>query len=134
MEVRKVSDKKRVLAVDDEATNLSVIESALQDTYKVIAVNSGMRALKYVEKERPDMVLLDIYMQQMDGIETLRQIRAKENGADIPVIMLTSDHERSAVVESAKLGVCDYVLKPFEPKDLLSRIDAALKKAGKKMA
>ena len=114
--------KKCILAVDDAAIVLTRILKTLQDDYEVITVNSGVRALKYLEQEKPDLILLDIKMTPKDGITTLREIRAMSNRADIPVIMLTGVEEKNTVVESAKLGICDYVLKPFSSDDLLKRI------------
>ncbi len=120
---------KRILAVDDVAVNLSVIEQALRDKYEVITVNSGARALRYLQKERPDLILMDIRMENKDGIETLREIRAMPNGSGIPVIMLTSAQDRNSVLASTKLGVYDYVVKPFIPRDLIFRIETALELA-----
>ena len=114
--------KKRILAVDDTAIVLTRISNTLRDDYDVITVNSGVRALKYLEREKPELILLDIKMAPMDGIETLRQIRAMENRADIPVIMLTGVEDKDVVMASAKLGVCDYILKPFQSEELLKRI------------
>ncbi len=119
-------EKRKILVVDDSSINLAVVEQTLRGKYDVIAVNSGSRALRYLEDERPDLILLDIRMAQKDGIETLKEMRFMPNGADIPVIMLTSRRDRETVVETAKLGVYDYVLKPFEPEDLHARIQAAL--------
>jgi len=78
--------------------------------------------LKYLGQEKPDLILLDIQMPQKDGIETLREIRAMKDREDIPVIMLTGVEDKSAVLESAKLGICDYILKPFGSEELLKRI------------
>ncbi len=86
-----------------------------------------MRALRYLEKEKPDLILLDIRMVPKDGIETLRDIRAMKNRADIPVIMLTGMEDKNFVLESAQLGIRDYVLKPFVDDDLISRIHRVLK-------
>lgn len=118
--------KRKILVVDDSSINLAVVEQTLRGKYDVITVNSGTRALRYLENERPDLILLDIRMAQKDGIETLKEIRFMRNGADIPVIMLTSRRDRETVVETTKLGVYDYVLKPFEPEGLHARIQAAL--------
>lgn len=118
--------KKRILAVDDAAITLSRISDALWKDYDVITVNSGIRALKYLEQEKPDLILLDIRMAGKDGIETLREIRAMEDRGDIPVIMLTGMEDTNSVVESARLGICDYILKPFHAENLLSRIQRAL--------
>ena len=114
--------KKRILAVDDNAIVLSRIESTLCSTYEVVTVNSGARALKYLKEEKPDLILMDIQMAQKDGIETLRDIRAMEDRKDIPVIMLTGVEDKDCVLESAKLGIDDYILKPFYSDVLLKRI------------
>ena len=114
--------KKCILAVDDAAIILQRITDALGKYYTVVTVNSGVRALRYLENEKPDLILLDIRMTPKDGFETLREIRSMEDRADIPVIMLTGVEDKDAVMESIKLGICDYVLKPFFPDDLLERI------------
>lgn len=114
--------KKRVLAVDDDAIVLTRISSILRNDYDLVTVNSGMRALRYLDLEKPDLILLDIRMVQQDGIETLREIRKREECRDIPVIMLTGVESKDMVLESAKLGVCDYLLKPFASLELLKRV------------
>lgn len=114
--------KKCILAVDDTAVVLTRILNTLQDDYDVVTVSSGVRALKYLKQEKPDLILLDIRMPQKDGIETLREIRAMKDRADIPVIMLTGVEEKSSVVETARLGICDYILKPFSADELQVRI------------
>ena len=125
------TNKKRILAVDDAAIILKRITDTLEEEYSVITVNSGVRALKFLEIEKPDLIQLDIRMAPKDGFETLREIRAMEDRADIPVIMLTGMEDRSSVMEGFKLGISDYVLKPFTPKDLLERISRALEGAKK---
>ncbi len=122
--------KKRILAIDDVALTLQRIRDALEGHYDVVTVNSGARALKYLEIEKPDLILLDIHMAPKDGFATLREIRAMKKGADIPVIMLTAMEGKKSVMESVKLGICDYVLKPFSPDDLLERIYWALELRG----
>ena len=129
-EIRK-NNKKRILAVDDAAIILQRITDALEEYYSVITVNSGVRALKFLEIEKPDLILLDIRMAPKDGFETLREIRSMEGRADIPVIMLTGVEDSSFVMEGFKLGISDYILKPFTPKDLIERISRVLE-GGKK--
>ena len=94
-------------------------------------INSGVRALKYLEQEKPDLILLDIRMPIKDGIQTLREIRAMEDRGDIPVIMLTGVEDSQFVLESVKLGICDYILKPFHDDDLRNRIQRALEPDGR---
>lgn len=125
-EIVKKFSKNSILVVDDAAIILLRITEALGDYYDVVTVNSGMRALKYLETNKPDLILLDIQMPSMDGFEALRKIRAMEGRADIPVIMLTGVESKRYVVEGVKLGICDYILKPFTTKDLIERIQRVL--------
>ena len=118
--------KKRILAVDDAAIILSRISDTLGKYYDVVTVNSGVRALRYLEKEKPDLILLDIRMAPKDGLETLRDIRAMEGRADVSVIMLTGMEDKNSVLESIKLGIRDYILKPFLAVDLLNRVRRVL--------
>ena len=118
--------RKRILAVDDAATILLRITDTLEKYYEVITVNSGVRALRYLERVKPDLILLDIRMTPKNGFETLREIRDMKYRADIPVIMLTAMEDKDSVMEGITLGISDYILKPFAPDDLLSRIRRVL--------
>ncbi len=121
-QTEETNSRKRILAVDDTAVVLTRISDTLQNYYEVITVNSGARALSYLKEEKPDLILLDIRMAQKDGITTLREIRAMKDCAEIPVIMLTGVEDKDTVLESARLGICDYILKPFTSDNLLKRI------------
>jgi CheY-like chemotaxis protein len=125
-----VMKKKRILAVDDNAVNLATLEQELQNRYDVIVVNSGKRAIQYLCRESVDLILLDVQMPLMDGIETLGKIRSLKSGGEVPVILLTSNNERTTVMDGVKLGIVDYVVKPFQTKDLNERITRALKSTG----
>lgn len=92
----------------------------------MVTVNSGSRALKYLDKNKPDLILLDIRMPIRDGFEILREIRSMEDRADIPIIMLTALEDKQSVMKGIELGICDYVLKPFAPDDLLERVQRVL--------
>ena len=122
-------EKRRILAVDDNSISLATIEQELKREYEVIPVNSGERALQYLRRERPDLILMDIQMAQKSGIETLREIRGMEKCKDIPVIMITSKQDKATVVESSRLGVDDYVVKPFKGDDLRRRIGRVMGRA-----
>ena len=124
--------RKRILAVDDAATILLRITDTLEKYYDVITVNSGVRALRYLERVKPDLILLDIRMTPKNGFETLREIRDMKDRADIPVIMLTAMEDKDSVLEGITLGISDYILKPFAPDDLLSRIRRVLDGEGQK--
>lgn len=128
----KTSNKKRILAVDDTAVVLTRISNTLRDAYDVITVNSGVRALKYLKEEKPDLILLDIRMSPLDGIETLHEIRTMKDREDIPVIVLTGVEDKDIVIKSARLGICDYILKPFSSDELLKRIRRAFDQENRK--
>ncbi len=99
------NSKKRILAVDDTAIILTRISNTLGEDYDVITVNSGIRALKYLEQGRADLILLDIQMSQKDGIETLREIRAMKGCAHIPVIMLTGMEDKDWRAQSLEFVI-----------------------------
>lgn len=124
--------KKHILAVDDTAIILMRISNTLRDKYEVITVNSGVRALKYLEEEKPDMILLDIQMPKKDGVETLREIRSMNGRENVPVIMLSSVEDKDIILQVAKLGICDYLLKPFSSEELIERIQRAFKQEEQK--
>lgn len=126
----QTSGKKLILAVDDAAITLSRIVETLQNDYEVVTANSGARALKFLDKQKPDLILLDIKMSPMDGLKTLKEIRSIGILADIPVIMLTGMEDKKSVLDCAKLGICDYVLKPFSEEDLQSRIRRVFESGG----
>ncbi len=124
--------KKCILAVDDTAIILTRISEILGNDYEVITANSGARAMKFLKERKPDMILLDIKMSPMDGIETLHEIRSRRDLEDIPVIMLTGVEDKDTVMESAKLGICDYILKPFSSGELDKRIYRAFEREKQK--
>lgn len=129
-----ITYKKRILAVDDTAVVLTRILYTLQDAYDVITINSGERALKYLKENKPDLILLDIRMSPMDGIETLQSIRTMEECKDIPVIMLTGVEDKDMVIKSAKLGIGDYIRKPFSSEELIRRIRRVFDQENQKQA
>ena len=116
----------KILAVDDEENNLSLVEFALKEKYEVIPVKSGAMALKYLEKNKPDLILLDIWMPEMDGLEVYEIIKANENLVDIPVIFLTSANDAKTEETCFDMGAFDFISKPFTPSIVLRRIDRTL--------
>lgn len=117
---------KTILVVDDDKLNLSAARKVLSGEYKVIPVVRGTQALSYLENEECDMILLDISMPEMDGFELLRKIRTMENGKDIPVIFLTADNDTETETRCFKEGAIDFIVKPFVPAVMQSRIGRAL--------
>ncbi len=126
----EIMERMRILAVDDNIVNLATLEQELKDEYEVIPMSSGRRAIKFLYTEKVDLILLDVQMPIMDGIETLREIRTQENGITVPVIMLTAKKDKETVIEGSKLGIMDYIIKPIKSDDLHARIKRALKRRG----
>jgi DNA-binding response OmpR family regulator len=122
--------KKRILVVDDNTVNLAVLEKELAHKYTIIPMISGRRALKFLYTEKVDLILLDVQMPVMDGIQTLKAIRNQENGMTVPVIFLTASKDKETVIEGSKLGIMDYITKPFDVKTLEKRIDLVFKRLG----
>lgn len=117
--------KKTILVVDDFQSNLIFIKQVLSDIYDVAIAASGEQALKYLRTNIPDLIILDIWMPEMDGIETLQRIREAPRGASIPVLFLTSQADVNNVLKGYELGVKDVLAKPIEPnamKDRLKRV------------
>ncbi len=124
-------EKLTILAVDDNAINLAAVEQALQDEYEVLPMIAGARAIKYLSRRTADLMLLDVKMPEMDGVQTLREIRGMENGRNLPVIFLSATNDDDAAQEGRRLGVMDYVLKPIDGADLKRRISRVLDETGR---
>jgi putative two-component system response regulator len=118
------ANKKIVFLVDDDLTNLTVGKKALSDSFKVFTMDSGEAMLEMVKNIKPDIVLLDISMPQMDGYEVLRRIREIEDLEDVPVIFLTGLNDSTEIMKGISLGPADYITKPFLTKHLLERVKA----------
>ena len=117
-----------VLVVDDDEMNLQVAKMILEKKLqcRVLTANSGVNCLEILRSQYVRVVLLDIMMPEMDGIETLKEIRADEKFEDLPVIMLTASLDKDNIKKAAALGVKDYVRKPFMPKELIDRVSKKL--------
>ena len=111
---------RRVLVVDDDAMNLRRTTLILEKHYDVLLAKSGEEALDKLREESIDLVLLDIAMPGMSGIETFRAM--KDNEMDVPVIFLTASGYEDDVMTAIRLGAANYLKKPFMPKILLERI------------
>ncbi len=117
---------KHILIVDDNKTSLSSAKSALNDMYKVTAVTSGAQALKFLEKNRCDIILLDINMPEMDGFEVMRKIRENSELADIPIVFLTADSDAETESRCLEEAAADFIAKPFVLNVMRSRISRIL--------
>lgn len=115
-----------ILVVDDEVNVIESFKQLLEDDYKVLTASTGEEALEKVEKENLDIVLLDIRMPGMDGIEVLRRIEEMKENVD--VIMVTAVNTMKTAIEAMKLGAYDYITKPFEVDEVVVPINRALEK------
>ncbi len=119
---------KNILVVDDEKRILSLLEAYLeQQGFQVTTATNGKEAIYIARQEKPDLIILDIMMPEMDGFEFMRQHRKER---ETPIILLTAKVEEDEKVIGLELGADDYVTKPFSPRELTSRIRAVLRRTG----
>jgi DNA-binding response OmpR family regulator len=120
---------KRILVIEDEKHIQRLIKMILEkQTYEVTLKSNGEEGLDEISSANTpfDLILLDIMMPGMDGIEVLRNIKSKDETKSIPVMMLTALAQENVVVEGIKLGAKDYIRKPFSPKELIERVSKVL--------
>ncbi len=119
--------KRSVLVVDDVPKNIQILGSILRDEgYEISFALNGKDALKKVEASRPDIILLDVMMPEMDGYQTCSQLRENESTMDIPVIFLTAKTDEESRIRGFQVGAQDYVTKPFNTPELLARVNTHL--------
>jgi len=119
--------RARVLVVDDEPALRDALESSLAfEGYEVITASDGLEALDTIDAEKPDLVLLDVMMPRLDGLTTVRRLRAK--GETVPVLMLTARDTVGDRVTGLDVGADDYLAKPFELDELFARVRALLRR------
>ena len=116
----------RVLVVDDEPTVREVVAGYLRrDGHEVSEAADGTTALELVDRDRPDLIVLDMMLPGVNGLDVLRRVRTT---SDVPVIMLTARSEESDRVAGLELGADDYVVKPFSPRELAARVNGVLRR------
>ena len=118
--------KPRVLIVDDTESVVYVLSETLRDVYEVLVATDGKSALEIVRSVRPDLILLDVMMPEMDGYEVCRQLKADQKTSDIPVIFVTAMGEVGDETKGFELGAVDYITKPASPPIVLSRVKTHL--------
>ena len=117
-----------ILVIDDEERLLSLVKAYLEQSgFRVVTAKNGRDALFLARQEKPDLILLDVMMPQMDGYEFMRVHRREQN---TPIIMLTAKVDEDERVLGLELGADDYITKPFSPRELLARIRAVLRRLG----
>lgn len=122
-----IKNKPYILIADDTLENIQVLGLILKkENYHVTVAQNGLQALKAVQTVKPDLILLDIMMPELDGFETCKRLKASPLTEDIPVIFLTARVETEDVVKGFGVGAIDYVTKPFNPVELLARVNTQL--------
>tara|TARA_B110000858_G_scaffold198281_1_gene263699 strand:+ start:2094 stop:2789 length:696 start_codon:yes stop_codon:yes gene_type:complete len=118
-----------IVIVEDEPDILDVLSYNLKrEGFRITAVQDGSKGLDLVQIELPDLVLLDLMLPGMDGLDICRQLKNSERTQNIPVIMLTAKGEESDIVLGLGIGADDYITKPFSPKELIARVKAVLRR------
>lgn len=125
-----MGEKKTILIVDDDRWNLVTAQKLLLEEYKVVGVNSGKQAFKYLEKYTPDLILLDIFMPEIGGFEVMKILQEHEKWCKIPVIFLTADKKTESEAEGFEMGAHDFITKPFDPRIMLNRIRRTIELEG----
>ncbi len=115
---------KRILLVDDEPDFVETVEFFLSGSdYRVFVAKNGKEALEQVRSQKPDLVLLDVMMPEMDGLETCKRLKNDPATNSIPIIMLTAKGRKEDVVDAIAAGSNSYIVKPFNLSDLIERIE-----------
>jgi CheY-like chemotaxis protein len=119
--------KRTIMVVDDEKDMVNVVKTMLEEKgYGVQSANSGQEVFNLLEEQKPDLILLDIFMPQMDGVEVLVRLRENPDTASIPVILLTTKMEYKDILEGYQMGANYYIPKPFTKGQLLGGINLVL--------
>ena len=118
-----------ILVVDDEEDLLELVRYNLsRDGYRVTCVGTGEDALKAARRQPPDLIVLDLMLPAVDGLEVCRRLKADSKTRDVPIIMLTAKSEESDMVAGLERGADDYIAKPFSPRVLSARVKALLRR------
>lgn len=125
-----MGEKKKILLVEDDVFISSIYQTKLErEGFETIVAENGVEALKILEKATPDLMLLDIIMPYMDGIEVLKKVKQEERWKKIPIILLTNLSEKEKIDEALGIGADDYLLKShFTPTEVLAKVNSLLKK------
>lgn len=116
--------KKTLLALDDELSILKILDFYFNKNYTVVAKQNGKEALEWMQQGViPDVIIADVNMPEINGLEFIRQIRSSGFFKDVPLIMLSGNEGTSDKIRCLKAGADDYLIKPFNPEELEARID-----------
>ena len=127
--------KERILVVDDEEDILELVRFNLaREGFPILCTTSGEETLKIALKEHPDLIVLDLMLPGIDGLDVAKALKNDPKTRDIPIVMLTAKGEEADIVTGLELGADDYVTKPFSPRVLVARVRAVLRRGSSEMA
>ena len=128
-----MSAKQKILIVEDEKDIRDLVELHLQKAgFQTSAASDGEAAFRLIQRSRPDLIVLDLMLPEMDGKELAKILKAREETKSIPIVMLTAKSEEVDRIVGFELGADDYIPKPFSPRELVLRVQAVLKRTGEK--
>jgi DNA-binding response OmpR family regulator len=120
-------DKQTILIVDDEPNILHLVKMYLErDNFRTMVVGDGLMAIETIQKTKPDLVILDVMLPKMDGFDLCRRLRSEGN--QVPIIMVTARDDDIDKILGLELGADDYLTKPFNPRELVARVRAVLRR------
>lgn len=120
---------KKILVVEDEKDILKLVKYNLEkEGYKVICSNNGEKVLAIIKKDKPNLVILDLMLPGMGGLEICKLLRKDETTANLPIVMLTARSAESDIIVGLELGADDYITKPFSPNVMVARVKAVLRR------
>jgi two-component system alkaline phosphatase synthesis response regulator PhoP len=120
---------KKILMIEDERDIRDLVVHYLtKDGYKVEIASDGVKGFSLAKAQKPDLVILDLMLPEMDGLEVCKKLRAEQKTATVPIIMLTAKGEEADKIVGLELGADDYLTKPFSPKELVARVKALLRR------
>jgi two-component system alkaline phosphatase synthesis response regulator PhoP len=130
--MKETTAAKKILIVDDEPDIVEFLQYNLKkEGYEVFSANDGKQALVVAEQAKPHLIILDIMMPELDGVETCRLLRSKKEFAETPVAFLTARNEDFSQIAALDVGGDDYITKPIKPRVLMSRINALLRRSSR---
>lgn len=118
-----MSDKTRILSVDDDVVNLEIIKAILEKSYRIECLSSGSACLTFLEENTPGIILMDVSMPGMDGFETCKNIRQNDKTKDIPVLFISAHTEIEERLKCYEAGGNEFLVKPFNDKELIAKIE-----------
>jgi len=119
----------KILIVEDDPTTVQLIEFLLKKNgFEVLIAYDGLEALEISKKEKSDLILMDVMMPKMDGIEAIEKLKKDETTRDIPIVILSALGQEMDVMRGLQAGALSYIVKPFSPNELLDEIKAKLEK------